>query len=224
MTREWSAAEGISRTNGVTWDILMCSVESRTEMLVPLLEELERQLMPGVGVRVFRDNLETVYSAKCQRLLDSSSAEYVSFVDDDDWVEPDFVETIMEALHERPDYVGFKVLYTVNGVPQMPALHSLRYQGWTNTPSALYRDISHLNPLRRDLAVRSPWVGREDAVCDAQWADGLSRLGCVKTEVWIDRELYHYRYRPDASFSICSQRPVSDHPLRPDAPWVQWIE
>jgi hypothetical protein len=47
-------------------------------MLDALLAELGRQLLPGVGVRVFRDNLETVYGEKCQRLLDSSTADYVS--------------------------------------------------------------------------------------------------------------------------------------------------
>jgi hypothetical protein len=39
----------------------------------------------------------------------------VSFLDDDDWIAEDFIETIMGALKTGPDYVGFKVLYTVDG-------------------------------------------------------------------------------------------------------------
>jgi len=210
---------------GPTWDILIASILHRTDMLDELLAELERQLAPGVGVRVFRDNLETPLSEKCQRLLDSSQADYVSFIDDDDRIAEDFVKTIMKALRKRPDYVGFKVLYTVNGEPQQPALHSLKHNGWTNTPEALYRDISHLNPILRDLALRSAWSGRDDNVCDAQWAAGLSALGCVKTEVWIDRELYHYRYRPTVSFAVsAAQAPMTEHPPRPNHAFVTWLE
>jgi hypothetical protein len=137
-----------------TYDILICSIEHRADMLDALLAELERQLVPGVGVRVFRDNLETVYGEKCQRLLDSSTADYVSFLDDDDWVAEDFISSIMAALKQEPDYVGFKVLYTIDGAPQIPVFHTLTCDGWVNNAEALYRDIVHFNPIRRDLAIQ----------------------------------------------------------------------
>jgi cellulose synthase/poly-beta-1,6-N-acetylglucosamine synthase-like glycosyltransferase len=88
----------------VSWDILISSLVHRTDMLVELLEEFERQREPNVGVIVFRDNTETIYGEKCQRLLKASEADYVSFFDDDDWPEPDFVAAINGALRERPDY------------------------------------------------------------------------------------------------------------------------
>jgi hypothetical protein len=119
----------------MTWDILICSIEHRADMLDALLAELERQLLPGVGVRVFRDNLETVYGEKCQRLLDSSDADYVSFLDDDDWIAEDFIETIIGALKTGPDYVGFKVLYTVDGHPQIPVFRSLSIRHCLTTGS-----------------------------------------------------------------------------------------
>src|SRR3954464_12448191 len=130
----------------MTWDILICSIEHRADMLDALLVELGLQLVPGVGVRVFRDNLETVYGEKCQRLLDSSTADYVSFLDDDDWVAEDFVETIMEALYLEPDYVGFKVLYTVDGEPQMPVFHTLKYGGGGEKPGGPDRHTAPLQP------------------------------------------------------------------------------
>jgi hypothetical protein len=34
------------------------------------------------------------------------------------------------------------------------------------------------------------------------WADALRGLGCVKTEVYIDRELHHYRHVGAYSFTI----------------------
>lgn len=205
-----------------TWDLLLCSIEHRTDMLTELLDELGRQRVPGVGVRVFRDNLETEYGEKCQRLLDSSKADYISFLDDDDWIEPDFIPTIMGALAERPDYVGFRVKWTEDGNPQLPVIHSLQYHGWVNGPDALYRDIVHFNPIRRDLAVQAPWEGGDGA--DARWASGLRALGCVKQEVFIDREMHHYRHRSWDTFNASSnQQPLTDHPPRPKARFVTWV-
>lgn len=206
-----------------TWDILMCSIAHRTEMLTELLGELKRQLVPGVGVRVFSDNLETVYGEKCQRLLESSQADYVSFLDDDDWVEPDFIPAIMDALRKDPDYVGFKVRYTEDGVPQVPVYHSLDYPGWRNTADALYRDIAHFNPIRRELALRGEWEGGDGA--DRRWADQLREQGCVRTQVFIDREMHHYRHRMWDTFNASSsQQPLAEAPDRPAFDFVTWLE
>jgi hypothetical protein len=206
----------------MTWDILICSILHRTDMLDALLAELERQLVPGVGVIVFRDNLETVYGEKCQRLLDASTADYISFLDDDDWIAPDFIASIMDALLQEPDYVGFKVLYTQDGVPQMPVFHTLKYGGWVNNPEALYRDIVHFNPIRRDLAVQGKWEGGDGA--DRRWADQLRAIGCVKSEAYIDREMHHYRHRSFDTFTVAEkQAPLVEHPVRPDYPFVQWL-
>ena len=206
-----------------TWDILICSIEHRTEMLADLLAELERQLVPGVGVRVFRDNLETVYGEKCQRLLESSEADYVSFLDDDDWIVEDFVRTIMEVLEQRPDYVGFQVKWTENGEPRIPVFHTLSHgEGWHDTPGALYRDIAHFNPIRRDLAVRGVWAGGDGA--DRRWAAQLRQLGCVQSEVYIDREMHHYRHRSHDTFTVASEQPpMIEHPPRPDFGFVTWV-
>lgn len=206
----------------MTWDILMCSIVHRTEMLAELLGELKRQLVPGLGVRVFRDNLETGYGEKCQRLLESSSADYVSFLDDDDWIAEDFVAAIMGALTKRPDYVGFKVRFTSDGQVQMPVYHTLKYDGWVDTPDALYRDIVHFNPIRRDLAVKSYWEGGDGA--DRRWAERLRDLGCVKDEVFIDRELHHYRWRRGDTFTRGrSPLPDDEIPPRPDFDFVTWL-
>lgn len=203
-----------------SWQILICSIPHRDEMLTSLLTELGRQHQPGLGVLVCRDNIDLEYGAKCQKLLDASTAEYVSFLDDDDWIEPDFIEAIMEALDQRPDYVGFNVNFTEDGVKQMPVYHSLQHNGWVNNPEALYRDIVHFNPIRRDLAVQSSWSGGCGA--DRHWADRLRDLGCVRTEVYIDRELHHYRH-VGGGFTV--PLALAECPPRPNAPeFVTWVD
>ena len=206
-----------------TYDILICSIEHRADMLDALLTELDRQLVPGVGVRVYRDNLETGYGEKCQALLDSSTADYISFLDDDDWIEPDFIHTIMEVLEQRPDYVGFRVRFTKDGNPQLPVFHTLQYGGWVDAPDALYRDIVHFNPIRRDLAAQGIWEGGDGA--DRRWANQLREKQCVKTEVFIDREMHHYRNRSWDTFVLSSLRePLTEHPPRPAHEFVTWLD
>lgn len=206
-----------------TWDILVCSIVHRTEQLALLLEELERQHAPGVGIRVCRDNLQLQYGPKCQLLLDSSEADYVSFLDDDDWVAKDFVKAIRTALRLRPDYVGFQVHYTEDGVYQVPVIHSLQYPGWHggwgDNGNGLTRDIVHFNPIRRELAVQGRWEG--GAAADVRWADQLRNLGCVRTEIFIDRELHFYR-PTGGGFSIPPPM-YEEVPMPGDYPHVTWV-
>jgi len=202
-----------------TWDILICSIPHRTLLLIDLLTELERQHLPGVGILVCRDNVEMPYGDKCQKLLEASDADYVSFLDDDDWIVGDFVHVIRQALREKPDYVGFKVKYTEDGVPQMPVIHSLEHDGWHNTPDALYRDIVHFNPIRRDLALQARWSGGGGA--DRDWADHLRKLNIVNTQVFIDREIHHYRHE-GWTFSVPER--LADPPPAPDGfTKVTWV-
>jgi hypothetical protein len=204
----------------MTWDILIPSITHRTDMLTELLEHLEKQMVPGVGVIVYRDNRLEVYGPKCQRLYDESEADYVSQIDDDDWVSDDYIPTVMEALKEKPDYVGYRIRYTEFGEPQIPILHSLKYGGWIDAPEAYYRDICHKNPMRRDLAIQAPWQG--DGGADITWAFTLRQMGIVKTEVYIDRELYHYR--STGQYDSSGLAPLDDPPPRPDFDWVTWVE
>lgn len=204
----------------VSWDILIPSLVHRTGQLCDLLAHLSIQLVPGVGVLVYRDNREEVYGPKCQKLYEASKADYVSMLDDDDWVVEDYVRTVMEALQEEPDYVGYKILYTEGGAPQIPVIHSLQYDGWIDTPEALYRDICHKNPLRRELALQARWQG--DGGADVFWASDLKKLDIVKTEVFIDRELYHYRSEGGYSSSLLP--PMENPPPRPDFDFVTWVE
>ena len=207
----------------------------RTGQLTEVLTEIKRQWQPGLGVIVSRDNMELGYGAKCQLLLDSSQADYVCYLDDDDMIAPTYVVDIFEAINskvptetadgittvlEPPDYIGFNVRYTTDGVRQLPVTHSLEYNGWINAPDHLYRDIVHFNPVRRELGIQSSWVGGYAA--DGRWCDGLR--GLVKTQVFIDKELHYYQHSSSTSF-LGHHEPMSWEPPRPEGfdDFVTWI-
>ena len=207
------------------WQILIATIPHRHEMLCGLLAELDAQMRPGVAVLAFRDNCERTIAAKRQLLLTSATADYVCFCDDDDWIAPGYTGLIRMALQEDPDYVGFRVRWLVDGEDQlMPIFHSLRYQGWWHDQAGIYRDISHLNPLRRRLALLGRYEGADYSE-DSRWAAQVRASGQVRTQAWIGESLYWYRWRSaDHSGQPRVPLPASQIKPLPAYPWLAWLD
>lgn len=205
------------------YQILIPHIPHRHEQLIELLDVLAEQMQPGVEVLIYSDNLEVDYAAKCQTLAEAATADYISFLSNDDSVSPNFIPKIMEALEQNPDYVGFRCRYTIDGIRQQPLIHSLRYDGWVNNLELIYRDLTHFNPIRRDLALQVTFQGHLYA--DRHWADALRALGCVKTEVFIDEEMHYYQWSTGDQFST-HRVPMAaeDIPPLPQYPFVRYIE
>jgi hypothetical protein len=204
-----------------SWDLLICSIPHRDATMCELLGELDAQMRPGVGVITFRDNLQVAYGDKIARMLAYSTADYVSCVDDDDMIAPDFIRRVQAALESRPDYVGFQVRYTSGGHPQVPVEHSLRYRSWENREHILVRDIVQFNPIRRELALLGTWEGGYAA--DGRWAEGVRASGQCKTEVFIPGQMYYYRYNPEDYFRS-PREPLAAVPPLPEYPWLTVLE
>lgn len=186
-----------------TWDILVPTLGERRELFERLMAGLLPQTGPHAGrVRVvgWHNDGSPALPKIRQEMIRTSPAEYVSFVDDDDLVSPGYVAEIVTALDQRPDYVGFQVQCYSDGRPTAVAYHSLEYRRWRNLPGRYERDISHINPIRRDLALRADFsLTRAGRAEDRAWADQLRRGRVLRTEVVIPRVLYHYLYAPSRS-------------------------
>ena len=197
------------------WTILTLTQDSRYEYLRRLEAFLNPQILSlpkraaVVSWFISYFNPRLSLGENRQRLIEVSHAEYVCFVDDDDLVAPDYVSTILPLLDR--DYVGFKVQLYNDGVPDLPTYHSLVYDHWFQNEHGYYRHISHLNPIRRELALLVPMEGGVGE--DHRWADRLYATGKVRTEHFIDRVMYHYysrsvkndvafRWEPPASSSL----------------------
>jgi len=208
-----------------TYDILIVSIPHRHELLCQLLAELGRQLTAwtDVQVRLYRDNLETSYGAKTRALLKASTADYVSCIDDDDMVAPDYIDRVCAALDTHPDYVGFPVRWTIDGEPQIPVMHSLRHHGWVDTPQWLIRDFVQFNPIRRELALLGDWDGGWGA--DRGWSDGVrARVAEQKLqlrEAWIDEPMYYYQDARGDNFST-QRGPLPAQLIQP-LPVYPWL-
>ncbi len=206
-----------------SWAILVPTIPRRAESFVKLMNALLPQIpsdplgwmgmgdvsviawlndgtVPG-GLGGIRDEL--------LRYADLAGFEYASFIDDDDMVPPYYVSEIRKALAERPDHVGFPIQYRKDGeVKQARVEHSLKWKsvGWTvnrtaRGEAALVRDFTHIDPIRIELARRGQFRhgdGQDQyAAEDRRWVRQVRPH--LKTEVFIDKIMYYYDWRPAES-------------------------
>lgn len=189
-----------------TWTILIPTLGQRATLFQRLMAVLLPQLEPYEGrVRVVAwwNNGEPALSAIRHQLVQDTTTDYVSFADDDDLVPEYFVAEVMAALDQWPDYVGWQTRYSSNGVDHGLVDHSLAHGGWREekNPYRLLRDITHINPMRTDVAKmgdfrRGVRPGRPE---DRPWVDQIRKTGLLQTEVYIDKIMYDYLWRRDTS-------------------------
>lgn len=198
----------------MTWTILIATLAERRDLLRRLLDTLLPQTEPYDGaVQVlawWNNGTPSIYEIR-QDMLQSASADYVCWVDDDDLVPAYYVAEIMRALEQDPDYVGFHVECWSNGRFLATAYHSLRYGGWYGTPPALFRDVSHVNPVRTSLAKQAYFTrARPGEPEDRAWVAQLR--GLPRTEVLVDKIMYHY-LATDRSAAVTSTWQPPPDPL-----------
>lgn len=185
-----------------TWSILIPTLGERRPLFQRLLSGLLPQLDAHEGrVRVVAWHNDGAPSLPVirQSMVVRAQDDYVSFVDDDDLVSPDYVTEVVGALATRPDYVGFQVQCYSDGSPTAVAYHSLEYKRWRNLPHRYERDISHINPIRTALALKADFRLAGRRAEDRAWADQLRRKRALRTQVVVPRILYHYLYQPGGS-------------------------
>lgn len=181
------------------WEILICSVLERTDLINRLLDSLHAQIDDErVGIIVYADNKQMTIAEKRNRLLSMATAEYVCFIDDDDLVDDNYVKTIYRLL-DGADYVGFMLQHYYDGKPSKPTHHSVKYKGWSEDGYGFYRDISHLNPIKREIAQK--FTFRNGIGEDEDWSSKVAKSGLVQSEHFIPRPMYYYYYDSKRSLS-----------------------
>jgi glycosyltransferase involved in cell wall biosynthesis len=172
--------------------LLVLTQPSRYEMLKQLVGEFDRQGGEPL-IHMWDKSLDLGHNRNA--LMDHATAEYVMFFDDDDWPAHDFIETIVPLL-DGVDYVGYKLQCWCQHLRYQEygdTDHSLKYPDWSREGMKFFRDISHVNPMRRELAMQAKFDGGFGE--DHRWAQKIRNLGIVKTQNYIPRVMYHYIWR-----------------------------
>lgn len=202
-----------------TWTILVATLGQRGDRLARLLAQLLPQVQQHDGdvtVLAFYNHGEHGLGAVRQALVEHATSDYVSFVDDDDELPTYHVAEVLARLDGIVDYVGWQMQTYVDDVPLKPTYHSLRYDHWWDDDHGYYRDVSHLNPIRRELALRADFR-RGTPPEDVSWADQVRPH--VRTESYVDKVMYHYRsssgdstWRGEGVKRVATPRPFVGHP------------
>lgn len=182
------------------WSILICSLIKREEQLYSLLKNLysqiiESNLLTKIEVLVEIDNKEISTGAKRNKLLNRASGKYVSFIDDDDEVSLDYVKEIYDALKASPDCVGFSGYMTWDGTKRTRWRLSSKYTDRdVHDKEGLFyeRRVNHLSPVKREIALVKGFPDKSNAE-DKAYSEGI--INNISTEIYIEKELYHYKYK-----------------------------
>lgn len=209
------------------WTILIPTIGRRGAMFTRMMDDLLPQTEPYDGrvtVLALWNNGERPLAELRDMLMGAAASEYTCFADDDDELPGYYAEKVVPLL-DGVDYIGWRMQMWQDGVPlDHPTSHSLAHGHWHDGPVGGWylRDISHLNPVRRELALEharfsKPGVWEYE---DTNWADQMR--GHMRTEHCVPDRYCMYRYLrtadsawrglhpvpPPGSFT----RPVIDHP------------
>lgn len=175
--------------------ILIATTIDRRKMFEALYEELNRQA-EGLPVEILfeEDNKQISIGAKRQKLLERATADYVAFFDSDDWPYEYYISEILKALESEPDCVGFLIHMTTNNRNPQTCCHSLKYKTWEKNIDGYdyVRSVTHFNPILRSIALQIGYDPKLRFGEDRKHSDLVTPL--CKTEVFIDKLLFHYRY------------------------------
>lgn len=175
--------------------ILICTLETRKTLFNVLLDELKKQ-SKGYKVEILSDcdNGEQTIGAKRNKLLQKATGDYVCFVDDDDWVDSEYISKIMEALESQPDCVKILGVMNTNGFNQVRFEHSIVHGVYSTFGGVYRRPPNHLNPIKTNIAQRFKFPETNFGE-DTDWALQVRDSGLLQREEVTYKVLYHYRFK-----------------------------
>jgi hypothetical protein len=210
-----------------TWDIMVPTFYGRTPIFLELLDQLEAQMRPGVRVVCERGERDPAgIAAKQQRLLEATSADYVSICADDALLHPRYVELIHDAMQCDPDVIGFSFqLVGGNGrAVRREQVHSIAFArceslhapgrpdlGW----GLEFCDLGTWMPVRRSIAIRCSFTdGLDEEDHDAFWTRRVLATGLLKREVYLNDVLVMPQVRDAGFHGSWYDVPASPNPER----------
>ena len=144
-----------------------------------LFDSSKKFLKGGLSVGAKRDAL------KCR-----ATGDYLVFVDDDDIVAPNYLESVLRLSESNADIITFRSLYkssTYWGIVDMNLNHSENEQMNDNT--IVKRQPFHVCPIRTSIAQQHSFPDINNA---EDWGWMVKVLSDCKTQAHSDQILHQY--------------------------------
>lgn len=175
------------------FSILTPAVPSRLELVGKLCAELARQIgdLP-VEHLVLLDNKRRTVGEKRDAILRAARGDYIAFVDDDDWIAPDYVADLLIGIESAVDVVTFEQESSINGVIGRIEFRLGNPNENFKPGGTARRNAWHVCAWRRTLAILSNFPANNYG---EDWAFA-SRLCCLRdlTTVHISKVLHFYNH------------------------------
>lgn len=170
--------------------ILICTLPERAEKLRRLTKCLDRQ---KANYKIHDAGRSMTTGMKRNQLIEQSSSDYFSFIDDDDLVSDNYYQSITDAIQSGPDVVTFCGYMTTNGAQRKNFTIKLG-SAYEERNGHFYRFPNHLCAFKRDKVrhIKFPDQHQQE---DYHWAKMIHDRRLLKTEVHLPQELYWYDFQ-----------------------------
>ena len=196
------------------WSILIAAVPERYHTVQPLLYSLlETQAvgrMSDIELLYLLDNKRRTVGAKRNALFDAARGQYISFVDDDDMVAPDYVQRIHDALlkvskMEPPvDVITFGQRATLHphGIVH-ECTYSLTHKTRELKPTAMPNVFAWTGPPAHTMVWRRAVIGdtrfpEKQFGEDVEWVDAVCARASSEAQI-EGAPLYFYQFDSERS-------------------------
>jgi len=177
--------------------ILICTLPETysINMLQRLRNVLDPQIQnhPEVEIRIHDAGRSMSTGTKRNELIQNSDSDYFSFIDCDDLVPIYYVDEMLKSIEQGPDVITFIGYMTTNGNNRANFTIKLG-SNYNEQNGHYYRWPNHLCAFKREVVkgvhFRDIWVQE-----DYHWSKAIKDRGLLKSEVHIQKDMYHYDFR-----------------------------
>ena len=187
--------------------ILVPCLDSRNYM--PLINEIKRQIKEfglenKVEVLFYADNGEMTSGTKRNILTSQAEGEFITFIDDDDWISCNYVLSLYIVVKDYDfDVVGFNLVRSrvVDKRKHRRAddvWYLCGHEDKDNGSGEM--SVNHLCAWRKSIATQVAWCDSLGYGDDQLWYKPL--VAFYQPQIcYLNQSLYYYIYSPEASFN-----------------------
>lgn len=184
--------------------ILIPTTIDRAEMFKRLWDELHRQAWECYKLHESLGNVEVLFDdskpflegglsigKKREALVQLTSGKYLCFVDSDDWIAPNYIESLLRLCQHNTDIVSFRNISKFENY-WCVVDQSIYFTNDGASPNYIVRrKPAHICPVRSEFAKLYAFDDSNYGE-DASWMDKVLRH-CT-TEIKTDQILHEYRH------------------------------
>lgn len=192
-------------TGQIRLSILVCTIPEREAMFNGLFMQLKKQATYCKKTHPTLGDIEIVFEnskkfldgglnigAKRQALLEQSKGLYICYLDDDEHISPDYVETLIRLCYENKDLCTFRSIAMLSNnwaLIDMSLKNKENQQ--INPESITLRKPWHVCPVRRELGMKHKFTDSNYGE-DWDWF-GQVLKGC-RTEAHTKKVIHNYNH------------------------------